>query len=163
MIDRDMFGVRSMQIALAALALSVGFAGWSLNRAVRLDPVPVGAAQKFTTSDALVPPDTSTPPDVVTVVSMNVFGPTRTAPTRRYRLAGYAEASAAPEAPRPTVVGTVVSSSDGTFAMLKIGNAPARVVRVGEVIGGYVVKSIERNVVGFLSPTGERITVSANK
>lgn len=160
MMDRELLSARPVQLALVGLALAIGFTGWSLARAVRIEPIPAGAPLRFNTAGAVMTPDSTTLPDVVSVVSLNVFAPERTAPARRYRLAGYTERPAA-ELPKPYVLGTAVSTPARTFAMVKVGDSKVQIMHVGETIAGYTVKSIERGLVVFTAPTGERLAISA--
>lgn len=163
MIDRELLAARSVQVALGALVLAVVFSGWSLTRAVRIDPVPPGAPLRFSTAGAVMTPDPTTPPDVVSVVSLNVFAPERTAPARRYRLAGYAQEKPSAEAPKPVVLGTALSTPERSFAIVKVGDVGPQIVRMGNTIAGYTVKSIERGLVVFAASTGERLAISAGK
>lgn len=159
MMDRALLSARPVQLALAGLALAIAFTGWSLTRAVRIEPIPAGAPLRFNTAGAVMTPDSTTPPDVVSVVALNVFAPERTAPAQRYRLAGYERPAA--ELPKPYVLGTAVSTPERTFAMVKVGDSKVQIMHVGETIAGYTVKSIERGLVVFTAPTGERLAISA--
>ena len=162
-MNRGFLSARPVQLALAALVLSIAFSGWSLTRAVRIDPVPPGAPLRFSTAGAVMTPDPTTPPDVVSVVSMNVFAPERTAPARRFRLAGYAQEKPSAEAPKPVVLGTALSTPERSFAIVRVGDVGPQIVRVGNTIAGFTVKSIERGLVVFAAPTGERLAISAGK
>ena len=162
-MDRDLLSARPVQLALAGLALSIAFTAWSVTRAVRIDPVPPGAPLRFSTAGAMMTPDSTTPPDVVSVVSLNVFAPDRRAPSRRYRLAGNAQQTLASEPPQPVVLGTAISTPARSFAMVRVGDVGPRIVRTGATIGGYTVLSIERGLVVFTTATGERLAISAGK
>ena len=162
-MDRGLLSARSVQVALGTLVLAIVFTGWSVMRAVRIDPVPAGAPLRFSTAGAVMMPDSTTPPDVVSVVSMNVFAPERTAPARRYRLAGYAQEKPGSEPPKPVVLGTAISTPTRSFAMIRVGDSKVQVMHVGEAIAGYTVRSIERGLVVFTASTGERLAISAVK
>jgi len=59
------------------------------------------------------------------------------------------------------VLGTVVSSDGTSFAVIQLGDARSASVRVGDRVGGYTVKSIERGRVVFTTPAGKRLDVNA--
>jgi hypothetical protein len=106
----------------------------------------------------------TTPIDIRGAVELNAFSPERTAPARRYRLAGWegpAEPAAAP--PQPIVLGTVYSTPEQSFAIAKVGDGRPTVVRAGDILEGYTVRSIERGHVVFISQTGERLEIRSNR
>ena len=161
-MDRELFAARPVQVALAVLALALGLATWTASRALRIDPVPPAAPPTFATADALAKPGMVVPADIGAVVALNAFSPDRKAPSRRYRLTGYAEDEPAAAPPVPVVLGTSVASGDRSFAICRVGDGPATVVRINDRIGGYTVKSIERGRVVFATPVGERLEINAN-
>jgi hypothetical protein len=112
------------------------------------------------TANAIIAPDSTTPPDVVSVVAMNVFSPERTAPPRRYKLSGFGTEQQTAEPPHPVVLGTAVTSA--SFAICRLGDQ-TRIVRVGQKIGDYTVKSIDRGHVVFATPAGDQFAVDAAK
>jgi hypothetical protein len=159
---REFLAFRPLQMAAAFVALSLGIATWTAARALRIEPVPNAAPPTFATEAALAKAPIVVPVDIPGVVANNVFSPERTAPARRYRLSGYAEAAAAsPPRPEPVVIGTSVADGGRSFAFCSVGGGPPRLVRVGESIEGYVVRSIERSLVVFTTPAGERLAVTA--
>jgi hypothetical protein len=162
-MDRELFTARPVQIALGTLVLALGIAGWTASRALRIEPVPAAAPPRFATADALAKPGMVVPADIGAVVALNVFSPDRKAPSRRYRLAGDAEDETTGQTPQPVVLGTSVASGDRSFAICRVGDGPATVVRLNERIGGYTVKLIERGRVVFATPVGERLEVNANR
>jgi hypothetical protein len=156
---------RPLQAALAAAVIGVLLVAWAAVRAITTVPVAEAAPPQFATSVAMAKFEPPPPVDIATVVAGDLFAPERTAPARRYRLSGYAtEAPAAQQpAPQPLVLGTSVAEGnpEGSFAIVKVATGPATVIRVGGKIGGYTVVSIERGVVVFTSPTGERVSLKA--
>jgi hypothetical protein len=161
-MDRDLLYARPVQLACGALLLSIAFGAWSLKRAIQIEPVPPGSPVFINTQSAVLAPDSTTPPDVVSVVAMNVFAPERTAPARRYRISGYGTEQQTVEAPHPVVLGTAVTTPERSFAMCRLGDQ-TRILRVGESIGGYTVRSIDRGVVVFTSASGDRLAIDAAK
>lgn len=159
---RELTHSRGLQVAAGALVLSLVLGGWAFGRAVSIEPVGEAAPPVFATSAATAKQPARPPLDINAVVSNNVFAPERTPPPRRYRLGG-----AAPEAPKeapppqPTVLGTSVESATNSFAICRLESGPATIVRIGDKVGVFTVVSIERNVVVFTSPAGERVAIKA--
>jgi hypothetical protein len=161
MTTLDFLNARSVRVALGVLLLALAGVAWTFARAMRTVAVPVTPPPHFATGDALAVPERGEAINVSATVELNLFSDSRSAPPRRYRLAGYAEeAKAAPPTP-PTVLGTAVSTPERSFAICRIGESPARIVRVGEQIGGFTVRSIERSRVVFTTPTGEQVAIAA--
>jgi hypothetical protein len=160
-MDRDMLTSRPVQLALAVLGLGLVVAGWTGSRAYRIEPVIPASEPTFASAAALSTSGMSVPVDIGAVVALNLFSPERKAPSVRYRLTGYAEATPAAQPPQPVVIGTFVAAENRSFAFCSVGDSRATVVRVGDRIGGYTVKSIERGSVVFTTPAGERLVINA--
>ena len=159
---REFTHSRGLQVAALVLVLSLGLSGWALARAVTITPVSEAAPPVFATSAATAKAPPRGAFDVSGVVANNAFAPERTPPPRRYRLGGYApEPAREAPPPQPVVLGTSVDSPTNSFAICRIEAGPASIVRIGDKIGAFTVVSIERNVVVFTSPTGERVAVKA--
>jgi len=63
----------------------------------------------------------------------------------------------APPAPPPFpihLVGTVVNDSGDTFAMCEVSGAPPTVVRPGERVAGYTVRTVQRGSIVLVDATG---------
>jgi hypothetical protein len=161
MMWRTIIGSRPVQIAAVALVLAMAALAYTGTRAARLEAVPVAPAPSFATEAALAPRPSPQVVDIGGVVGLNVFSPDRRAPQRRYRLTGYAELPQTPPPPEPVVLGTSVADGGRSFAFATVGGGAPKIVRVGDSIEGYVVRSIERGVVVFTTPSGERLTVLA--
>lgn len=161
MMLRAVIGSRPVQVAAMALILALAAIAYTGTRAARLDAVPVAPAPTFATEAALAPRPSPQVVDVNGVVGLNIFAPERRAPQRRYRLTGYAEVPQTPPPPEPVVLGTSVADGGRSFAFATVGGGAPRIVRVGDTIEGYTVRSIERGVVVFTTPGGERLTVLA--
>ena len=71
----------------------------------------------------------------------------------------------APEPENPVVVGTAVSADGQSFAVIErpSSNGRRENVRVGDKIGVFTVKSIERGHVVFMTSAGKRVDVNALK
>ena len=61
------------------------------------------------------------------------------------------------------VLGTAVAPNNRSFAFCRMPDGPAMIVRVGDKVGTYTVKSIDRNQVVFFAPGEEPFAVNATK
>ncbi len=162
-MNRAMFNARSVQIALGALVIALLLSAWTASRALRIDPTEAAPPPSFATADALAKAPMVVPIDVGATVGMNLFSPERKAPARRYSLSGYAPAVAVAPPAKPLVLGTVVAANKRSFAICRMPDGPAGVVYVGDKVGMYTVKTIERNQVVFSAPGEEPFVVNASK
>lgn len=164
---------RSWLNQLAPLALSgvlLVFA-WAIVGAVRLAPTAVPAtddgAETGRATAAAARPDSAPVPDIGVAVSRNVFSPSRRAPATAYRLsvtdpsADVAMASTVRERIDPVVLGTAMGANGTSFAMCSYEDAPAVVVRVGDLLGPYTVVAIVRGRVTFRDVDGSRLEVES--
>jgi len=155
-----------MRVALAALLVAAVLAGWSLARALRVDPVP--ELPPPTLASAGLVSAVANPPsaDIEAAVDKDPFSSDRTAPASRYRMPGEddsTDSAPAPEPEKPVVVGTAVSSGGASFAVVQLGGVPPTSLGVGDKIGPYTVKTIERGHVVFTTAAGKRLDISALK
>jgi hypothetical protein len=160
-MDRDLFSSTPVRVALVAVAVALGIAAWTANRAIAIEPIVSAPPPTFATAGALAKAPSVSPANVGAVVSQNAFSPDRKAPARRYKLTGYAEAAPAAAIPLPVVLGTSVADDNRSFAYVSVGDSRATVVRAGDKISGYTVKSIARGSVTFVTPSGEPLVVNA--
>jgi hypothetical protein len=165
MSNRVLLQDRKLQLAAGAVVIASLAVVWSLVSALRITPTGDAAAPQFDIAAALTRDSGKSAVDVTEVVDLNVFAPDRSAPLRRYSLSGYeddAVAEVAVDVPKPVVLGTAVGSGSRSFAMCSLAGAPTVIVRVGDKLGDYTVRSIQRGVVEFSSSSGERFAVDAN-
>jgi hypothetical protein len=165
MSDRVLLSDRKLQLALGALAVSVLAVGWSFASALRIEPTGDATPPTFNTAAALMTGANTSSIEIAEIVDQNLFAPDRSAPLRRYSLSGYEDEFApedAVEVPKPVVLGTAVGSGARSFAMCSLNGASTVIVRVGDKVGDYTVRSIERGVVVFSTTSGERFAVDAN-
>ena len=156
---------RLAPIALAVLALSAIVALWTLVRAVRLEAVAEAPPPAFA-SAADLPDRTSAPAaDIRAAVEKDLFAPDRSAPAERYRMPGESDpsASVAVESPKPVVLGTAVAPQGRSFATCQLPDGLPIIVRVGDKVGEYTVKAIERGRVVFTTAKGTQLEVPALK
>jgi hypothetical protein len=164
-ITRDVLKNRRVQSAIGALVVAASFAIRSLVMALRIEPVPEAAPPQFNTAAALPAASNAKALNVSAVVSENLFSPDRSPPLTRYRLPGNEDAYVEAEpidVSQLLVLGTVVGAGNRTFAMCSLNGAPTVIVRVGERVGDFTVRSIKRGVVEFSTASGERFEINAN-
>lgn len=161
----DLTGHPSVRVALAALTLSGAIALWTLVRAVRLEPVPDAPAPAFASASDLPVRAAGPATNIGAAVEKDLFSPDRSAPPERYRVPGEADPTAVVhvEVPRPVVLGTAVSGTGRSFATCQMPDGQPIIVRVGDRIGEYTVKAIERGRVVFTTAQGTTLEVPALK
>jgi hypothetical protein len=64
---------------------------------------------------------------------------------------------------KPFVLGTAVASDGRNFATLQLGDASPVLVHVGDKIGEWVVKAIERGKIVLVSTSGTRADLTVPK
>ena len=159
-----MMWVTAVRVAGLVALVSAGGAAWSVRRAVRIDdPLPLPHAE--TPNDSVKPaPPRGARVNITAAVSADPFSPKRQAPTIPYRLPGEADpapAGQASRAPQIRLLGTVVFVQGGGFVTCQIGNERPVMVRVGEKIGNYTLKSVARGSAVFTGPSGETLQIAA--
>ena len=155
----------NVRVALGVLAVSVGVALWTLTRAMRIDPVPDLPPPTLASAGSIaVPASRTTGDDIQDAVDNDPFSPDRTAGSP-YRLPGEPDPNATPavEPEKPSLVGTAVSADGRSFAVLQMGDGRTVSRYVGDTIGVYRVKTIERSRVTLTAPSGKRVDVNAIK
>jgi hypothetical protein len=151
----------------AALAVGVVVLLAATASAVSVTPTPDAPAPQIVLPVAQGDQASGPLPRIADIVDQNVFSPDRRAPLVPYRLAGnevetFAAMAEEAEVAVPVVLGTAVGEGKSSFAMCSLAGAPTVVVRVGDQLGDYTVRSIARGVVEFSSASGERVSVNAN-
>lgn len=145
----------SMRAAAVALVVAVATLGWTLVHALRADPLPEvpRVAAGMEQLARAVPP---APADVQAAIESDLFASDRTAPGAPYRLPGEKTADAKPvvEAPRPVLLGTAVANDGKSFATLQLGDAQPKLAHVGDKIGEWIVKAIDRGKVTIVNTSG---------
>jgi hypothetical protein len=160
---RDYSRTPAMRVALTALAISAALLLWTLVRALRANPLPPAVAAQVASADAMKRGTIRPPADVESAVENDLFASDRSAPASPYRMPGEADPNAKPrvEPMKPFVLGTAVATDGHHFATLQLGDAAPKLVRVGDKIGEWVVKSIERGKVVLVSTEGTRAELVA--
>jgi len=160
--------VVSPRIALAALAACGILAGWTLRRALDVEP-PAGVQPARPVALPVPVPGGGTPAArLAAAVDRDPFHPERRRPAVRFRLPGEAlpadSAAAAAGATGPfLLIGTAVLSEGGGFAMCQWGSEPAKLVRVGERVGNLTLELVARGRATFVDAAGRRTEVRVPK
>lgn len=157
---RELTAGTPMRVALVATAVGVGLCGWTLARAIKIDAVGTAPATVSVVPGALDIPETTARVDVRAAVAADLFAEGRTAPKERYHLPGEAVEAKA-EVSKPIVLGTAVAPDGSNFATCQFESSRLLMVRVGDHVGGYTVKSITRGKVVFVTPAGSQLEILA--
>lgn len=157
---------RSVGLALLTFASSAGMLGWSAAAAFR----PVGFLSNGTAAPLQLPPtiarsDTASDELIEAGADHDPFSPTRTRPSTRYGepVERVAAQPTAPVAEPIRLVGTVVQSGGGSFVLCQLGTSTARVVRVGQMLGAYQLRSISQGFAIFVASDGQRLELRVPK
>jgi hypothetical protein len=164
MIGRSLLSAVPVRLAALAVLLALALLGWVTQRALRLDVVTPDAVVPTLRAEALARIEASDPVDVAEAVALDLFAEDRMAPPQRYRLPGEAvpgESVAATPPARPVVLGTAIASDGSSFATCQLESSRLLMVRVGDKVGDYLVKSIDRGRVVFQTAAGERFEILA--
>ncbi len=144
--------------AAAVLALAVV-------QAVRVDPLPDPPAVATAQLQGDSRRSERASSNVQAAVDNDLFSPDRSAPAAPYRMPGEAAPSDKPavEAPKPNLLGTAIATDGHSFATLQLGTDHPMLVHVGDKIGVWIVKSIQRGKVVLMSSGGTRADLSVPK
>jgi hypothetical protein len=141
---------RALVVAALAFTVALFVFGSALVRALASDagtepPAPPSVAD---TTDGGAPAERPLGADALMLaVENDPFQPDRSRPAARYRLPGDVDPPPPPPPPPPPalpdfrVTGTAVLPQGG-FAVLGIGDAPPRVLAIGEYLGGYMLAGV---------------------
>jgi hypothetical protein len=154
-----------MRVALTTLVIATAVLVWTLVRALRADALPSAASAQVGSLDAMKRGNIRPPANVESAVENDLFAVDRTAPANPYRMPGEADPNGKPrvEPMKPFVLGTAVATDGRHFATLQLGDGGPKLVHVGDKIGEWVVKSIERGRVVLVSTEGTRAELVAPK
>jgi hypothetical protein len=155
---REWIKTPAMRVALVALGAAVLVFGWTLVRALRAQPIPNAVPMTLVGLDAVKRAPARQVADIQVAVENDLFSPDRSAPETPYRMPGEDNPNDKPrsEAPKPIVLGTAVSSDGHNFATMQLGMESPKLVRVGEKIGEWTVRSIGRGKVVLEGTEGNR-------
>lgn len=156
---------RAFQLAFASLVLAVATTLWMLARALRDEPIPAAPVAEIASLDRIRAGVSRPVADIAAIADNDLFSIDRTAPSRPYRMPGDPDPSApaAPLPEKPTVLGTAIATDGQHFATVRLGNGSPMLVRVGDTIGQWTVRSIERGKLVLATAAGQRAEVTVSK
>ncbi len=150
-----------MRAALGAAVIGLAFCGWTAARAMKLETVATAPATVDVVPGALDIPATGTPVNVRAAVDADLFAENRSAPSQRYRMPGEGSGDSTAAPAMPIVLGTAIAADGRSFATCQLESSRLQMVRVGDHLGNYLVKSIERGRVVFQTPAGTSLEILA--
>jgi hypothetical protein len=165
MTMREWSKAPGMRIALGLLGAAVIVTLWTLVQAFRAPPLPdtppAAIASLAMMSRGAVRP----PADVQAAVENDLFSSDRSAPSVPYRMPGEDTPDDKPtvQPDKPVVLGTAVATDGRHFATVQLGDARPTLVHVGDKIGEWVVRSIERGKIVLVNAGGTRADVTVPK
>ena len=162
---RELARATSMRIALGVLAIAIVVVGWTLVRAFREQPIAAGPPIMVANLETIARGAARPPSDIQAAFENDLFAADRTAPGSPYRMPGESNGEEKPvvQPMKPVVLGTAVATDGRSFATVQLGDASPTLVRVGDKIGEWVVKAIERGKVVLVSTTGTRADLTVPK
>jgi hypothetical protein len=146
-----------MRPALAALVAAVALVAWSAARLADADTLPPPAA-----GDPLAVPNVTlarTPPARRSTPDDDLFSADRTPRDARYALPGERVAAEPSAAQTPIVLGTALATDGRSFVSASLGDGPPRILHVGDTLGPFTLRSIDRRLVSFSRASGGRVDV----
>jgi hypothetical protein len=165
MMPRGWRGSVPLQAALVALGLAVLTSGWTTVRAVRVEPIVDPPSTAIASLETIRRAPARAKSDVESTVENNVFSIDRSAPVAPYRMPGEpdpnARAVAQPE--KPLVLGTAVATDGRHFATVQMRDGPPILVRIGDKVGEWTVRAIERGKIVLVSGNGVRAELTVSK
>ena len=155
---REWIKTPAMRVALAIFGASVVVFLWTMARALRAEALPTAVPTTLVGLEAIKRVPNRPVADIQVGVDNDLFSPDRTAPETPYRMPGENNPNdkARVEPMKPVVLGTAVASDGHNFATLQFGSDSPKLVRVGDKIGEWTVRSIARNKVVLEGPEGSR-------
>ncbi|MEO6877311.1 MAG: hypothetical protein ABI205_02440 [Gemmatimonadaceae bacterium] len=162
---RDWQKHTGMRVALGALVVASALTLWALVQAFHGDELPPATPIQMVSLEKMSGGAPRMPADINAAVENDLFAPDRSAPSARYRMPDEEVANATPVVlpERPVVLGTAVATDGRHFATVQLNNDRPMLVHVGDTVGTWVVRSIERGKIGLQAPSGDRVEVTVPK
>jgi hypothetical protein len=162
---RAVLNTRAMRVAVTALVVAIALVLWTLTRALRSEPLPDTPPTTVASLEAIGTHSPRAPADIEPAVDKDLFAADRSAPDAPYRMPGESDGKekSTVEPMKPVVLGTAVATDGRSFATLQLGDASPALVRVGDKIGEWVVKAIERGKIVLVSTSGTRADLTVPK
>jgi len=158
MNGRELVKAPLMRVALGVLGVAIAVLAWTIIRAFHTEPLPPASATTVASLETIGRGTTRRPADIQAAVDNDLFASDRSAPGSPYRMPGERESGGerAVEPLKPLVLGTAVATDGRSFATLQLGDGSPTLVHVGDKIGEWTVKSIQRGRVVLVSTSGTR-------
>jgi hypothetical protein len=155
----------AMRGALTLLSAAVLVTGWTLVHALRVEALPDSPPMTIASLETIARGAARPIADVSATVDNNVFSIDRSAPSAAYRMPGDPDPNARPAAmpEKPLLLGTVIATDGRSFATLALADGRPMLVHVGDKIGEWIVRAIERGKVTLVSTAGIRLDVTVPK
>ena len=165
MSGRARVNTPAMRVALGAVVVALALVLWTLAEALRSQPLPDAPPTTIASLETIRNHSARPPADITTAVDKDLFAPDRAAPDEPYRMPGESDGKEKPtvEPMKPIVLGTAVATDGRSFATLQLGDASPALVHVGDKIGEWVVKAIERGKIVLVSTSGTRADLTVPK
>jgi hypothetical protein len=160
---REWIRTPAMRVALVLFGASVIVLFWTLVRALRADALPMTAPTTLVALEGMKRPPNRPVADIQIGVENDLFSPDRTAPETPYRMPGEDDPNdrSRVEPQKPVVLGTAVAGDGHSFATVQLGGESPKLVRVGDKVGDWTVRSIMRGKVVIEGPQGNRAVLGA--
>jgi hypothetical protein len=162
---RALSNIPAMRVAGTAFVVAIALVLWTLTRSLRSEPLPDTPPTTIPSLETIGKHATRAPADIEAAVDKDLFTPDRSAPDAPYRMPGESDGKekATVEPMKPVVLGTAVATDGRSFATLQLGDASPTLVHVGDKIGEWVVKAIERGKIVLVSTSGTRADLTVPK
>jgi hypothetical protein len=95
-------------------------------------------------------------PSINAVINRNPFDPLRQPPRATQLASGW---GASEEEPVLRLMGTVINPNGESFAVCNVGKPTGQLVRIGETINGYTLRSVMPKRAVFTTPSGAQVTL----
>ncbi|MEP6619096.1 MAG: hypothetical protein ABJE47_07275 [bacterium] len=161
---RELLSGTPVRLSIAALVASAALLAIALVHAVRGIPATDTAPVLFDASGLVIATEPRPSPDIGVAVANDLFSPDRAEPEVAYRMPDDevpVVRAVTTETPPPLVLGTAMMGEGHSFATCQLGDKHPVIVRVGDHLGEFIVKSIERGRVAFTNASGKRFEITA--
>lgn len=154
-----------MRIALGALGIATIIMVWTIVNALRVVQLPVVSVNTITSLETMSHGSAQPTVDIEAAVERDVFSPERAAPSSPYRMPDEHKPDdvQAIEPEKPVVLGTAVATDGRHFATVQLGDTSPTLVHVGDRIGEWIVRAIERGKIVLVNAGGTRANVTVPK
>lgn len=156
---------RGFRVAASALAIAVIVTAWTVITALRVEAIPAVAPVAIASLQGVTHGPARSRTDISAVVENDPFSPDRSAPDAPYRMPGESDPSDRPVVmpDKPVLLGTGVSTDKHNFATVQLGADRPTLVHVGDKIGQWSVKAIDRNKIVVVTSDGIRAEITVPK